>query len=235
MKFPQFFKSLKTRLVVSVYMLLIATLWAFAIYTNNYLRDHLEKLLGQQQQAIVTYVASEIEMDVEERFRSLDLVSKQITTRMIENPSELQQFLAVRVVFNQIFNGGVLVTRRDGVVVASTLAGVDRVGHDFSDRDHISAALRGEPTIGTAVHGRALKSALFGMAVPIRNMQGEVIGAFAGVTDLNKPNFLQNVAESKANRSGPEKSGAWISDISASMGDGSRRPTGAESNEKTSP
>ena len=36
-------------------------------------------------------------------------------------------------------------------------------------------------------------------------------------------------------RSGPEKSGAWISDISASMGDGSRRPTGAESNEKTPP
>jgi hypothetical protein len=36
-------------------------------------------------------------------------------------------------------------------------------------------------------------------------------------------------------RSGPEKSGAWISDISASMSDGSRRPTGAESNEKTAP
>ena len=36
-------------------------------------------------------------------------------------------------------------------------------------------------------------------------------------------------------RSGSEKSGIRISDISASMGDGSRRPTGAESNEKTSP
>ena len=38
-----------------------------------------------------------------------------------------------------------------------------------------------------------------------------------------------------ANRSGSEKSGIRISDISASMCDGSRRPTGAESNEKTSP
>jgi len=36
-------------------------------------------------------------------------------------------------------------------------------------------------------------------------------------------------------RSDPKKSGAWISDISASMGDGSCRPTGAESNEKTPP
>ena len=36
-------------------------------------------------------------------------------------------------------------------------------------------------------------------------------------------------------RSGSEKSGIRISDISASMCDGSRRPTGAESNEKTSP
>ena len=36
-------------------------------------------------------------------------------------------------------------------------------------------------------------------------------------------------------RSGPEKSGGRISDISASMSDGSRRSTGAENNEKTSP
>ena len=36
-------------------------------------------------------------------------------------------------------------------------------------------------------------------------------------------------------RDGPGKADIEISDISASMGDGSRRPTGAESNEKTSP
>ena len=34
-------------------------------------------------------------------------------------------------------------------------------------------------------------------------------------------------------RDGPGKSDIGISDISASMGDGSRRLTGAESNEKT--
>ena len=36
-------------------------------------------------------------------------------------------------------------------------------------------------------------------------------------------------------RSGPEKSSSRISGISASMSDGSRRSTGAENNEKTSP
>ena len=38
-----------------------------------------------------------------------------------------------------------------------------------------------------------------------------------------------------AERSGPEKSSSRISGISASMSDGSRRSTGAENNEKTSP
>ena len=46
---------------------------------------------------------------------------------------------------------------------------------------------------------------------------------------------LARLALGDALRSGSEKSGIRISDISASMGDGSRRPTGAESNEKTSP
>ena len=47
-------------------------------------------------------------------------------------------------------------------------------------------------------------------------------------------NYRQLLSEGRI-RSGSEKSGIRISDISASMCDGSRRPTGAESNEKTSP
>lgn len=50
----------------------------------------------------------------------------------------------------------------------------------------------------SGAHSKAL---LIGIAVPIRDKAGRVVGAFAGVTDLSRPNFLQQ-AESKYGHSG---------------------------------
>ena len=70
----------------------------------------------------------------------------------------------------------------------------------------------------------------------ILNPDGSVGGRSAAYTRLSDGSFSQVSANSLDNyRSGAGKSGIRISDISASMCDGSRRPTGAESNEKTSP
>ena len=63
--------------------------------------------------------------------------------------------------------------------------------------------------------------------VPCLDYGSGVLAATKKITKSDK--------EVEKARSGPEKSGAWISDISASMSDGSRRSTGAESNEKTPP
>jgi hypothetical protein len=50
----------------------------------------------------------------------------------------------------------------------------------------------GQPFVGKVVH-----ALVFVMAAPIRDPQGKVIGALAGVTDLGKPNFPDIIAENR--------------------------------------
>jgi PAS domain S-box-containing protein len=64
------------------------------------------------------------------------------------------------------------------------------------DREYIATTLReGKSVIGRPVIGRALHSPVLVIAVPIRDAGAKVIGALAGVTDLGKPNFLDNITD----------------------------------------
>ena len=50
--------------------------------------------------------------------------------------------------------------------------------------------------------GRVIHNHVFGIAVPIRNSQGKVIGALAGGIDLTKPNFLDKIAHNRFGKTG---------------------------------
>jgi len=194
--------SLKVRITVAMLTVMVLALWALSWFGTRSLWLDMESALGNQQFATASYIAAEIENNVSARVAALELIAGAIQPKMLEKPAALQDFLDQRFVLHQQFNGGVMITGHDGVVVVSTPKSLDRLGHDFSDRDHIAAALRGRKAIGSPVVGRALKAPLIGIAVPIRDRSGRVIGVLAGVTDLSRPNFLQQVAESRYGRTG---------------------------------
>jgi hypothetical protein len=50
--------------------------------------------------------------------------------------------------------------------------------------------------------GKKVPAPIVGMAVPIRDVGGKVIGALAGVTDLGRPNFLGNVTANRYGKTG---------------------------------
>jgi len=61
---------------------------------------------------------------------------------------------------------------------------------------------KAKATIGRPVISKKLNVPVFVIAVPVRDTQGKVIGALAGVTDLGKPNFLDKVTENHYGKSG---------------------------------
>jgi PAS domain-containing protein len=90
-----------------------------------------------------------------------------------------------------MFNGGVWVSGPDGTVIASNVPTL--VGASYADRDYMVSVLKdNKPAISKPITGKVLKDAIFAIAVPIHDANGKVIGALAGVTDLGKPNFLDN-------------------------------------------
>ncbi|SDH82876.1 PAS domain S-box protein [Propionivibrio dicarboxylicus] len=194
--------SLKVRITVAMLSVMVLALWVLSWFGSRSLRLDMESVLGNQQFATASYIAAEIENNVSARVAALELIAAAIPPKLFEKTPALQDFLDQRFVLHQQFNGGVMITGHDGVVIASTPKSLERIGHDFSDRDHIAAALRGRKAIGSPVVGRALKAPLIGISVPIRDRTGRVIGVLAGVTDLSRPNFLQHVAESRYGRTG---------------------------------
>jgi diguanylate cyclase (GGDEF)-like protein/PAS domain S-box-containing protein len=56
--------------------------------------------------------------------------------------------------------------------------------------------------VGRPVFGKKLQAPVFGMTVPVRTPQGQVIGALSGVTNLSLPSFLDKIGQNHYGKSG---------------------------------
>ena len=165
-----------------------------AVHVSQILRKDMQHLLSEQQFSTVSFLAANVDREVNERLNSLKSVARGIGPDTLGNPAALQAFLEQRPVLQGLFNGGTFATGKDGTTIASLPLSADRIGVNFMDRDHIVGALiEGKATIGKPVMNKPLKAPLVTMAVPIRDVDGKVIGALTGTIDLGKPGFLDKI------------------------------------------
>ena len=122
---------------------------------------------------------------------------------MMGDTVALQAFLEERQVFQNLFSGGSFVTGRDGIATAAFPFVAERIGVNYAERDFMAAALKdGKAAIGKPVIGKVLGVPTFGMAMPIRNPQGQVMGALVGATNLGLPNFLDEISQNQYSKTG---------------------------------
>ena len=165
----------------------------------------MQALLGEQQRAAVSVLAADISTSLNVRRESLALIASAMKATVIDRPDSVQLYLEQQPVLGLLFNAGVFVTRLDGTAIAE-MPHIGRVGLNYMDRDHIAAALsQGKASVGGPVIDKRLHVPIFSMVVPIRDLQGKVVGALAGATDLSQPNFLDSVRTG-----GNEKSGGYL-------------------------
>ncbi len=198
-----FFRSLKTRVTLVSLVLFLISIWSLVYFHRNDLKEDLQNLLGAQQFSTASILAADVNQEIDFRLRSLADVAKGITPAIFYNTAKLQLLLEERPILKNLFNGGYFVTTSDGTATASIPLSANRVGLNYSERDHIAAALKqGKSTVSKPVIGKVLQSPVFSMAVPIRNADGMVIGAISGVVDLSKPNFLDNITDNRHGKTG---------------------------------
>ncbi|WP_296494487.1 EAL domain-containing protein [Rhodoferax sp.] len=195
--------SLKTRLTLFMLAVFVLSIWALSLFTSRLLQEDMERLLGEQQFSTVSFVAAQVGEELVERFDALDQIAKQAGADLTRSAPAMQTLLEQRPMLQNLFNAGTLIVGPDGNTIASVPVASGRVGVNYLDRDHIAEALKeGKRAIGKPVIGKQLQAPVFGMAVPIRNAQGQVIGAMSGVIDLSKPNFLDKITRSNFGRTG---------------------------------
>jgi PAS domain S-box-containing protein len=196
-------QSLQTRVTFTTLAIFLASLWSLSFFASQMLRKDMEGLLGEQQFSTVSYVAAEINHDLNDRLRALKTVADTVSPTILGNIAAMRTFLEERPLLQSQFNGGVIAYRLDGTAIAEVPLSAGRIGVNYMDIDTVAAALKeGKSTIGRPVMGKKVLASVFGMTVPIRDTQGKVIGALSGVTNLGKSSFLDVLTKNRYGKTG---------------------------------
>ncbi len=195
--------SLKTKISLATLSIFLAGIWSLSFYASQMLRKDMEDLLGEQQFSTVSMVAAQVNRELESRLKALEVVAGAATQVMQDGPAAIQTFVEQRLTMQTMFNGGIVVHDINGTAIADFPLPATRVGINFIGVDVVAAALReGKSSISRPVLGKTLKHPVLGVAVPIRDAQGKIIGAISGVTNLGTPNFLDQITDSHYGKTG---------------------------------
>ncbi|MDP1524654.1 MAG: PAS domain-containing protein [Rhodocyclaceae bacterium] len=194
---------LKTRITVFTLTIFVLSIWSLSFYASRMLERDLQNLMGEQQFSAASLTAEGLNEQFADRFEYLDTVADQAIPFMFREGAVLQAFIESKQILKLMFNAGAFITDTDGKAIASFPRSLDRTSTSYMDRDYIIAALKeGKATVGQPTIGRKLGGPVFVMATPIKDSQGKIIGALAGVIDLSQPNFLDKVTNSHYGASG---------------------------------
>jgi PAS domain S-box-containing protein len=197
------FNSIRTRVAAAMLAIFFVSIWSLSYFTSLMLKKDMERLLGSQQVSTVSMLAANVNQELTVRLEALKTVAATMGPDVIGNATALQILLKDRPVLHGFFTGGVVVYRTDGVAIADIPLSAHRMGTSGLGDDSVSLALRqGSPTIGQPFMDKTLSAPVFGMAVPIHDGRGRVVGALSGVTDLSKPCFLDSLLESRYGKTG---------------------------------
>ena len=193
--------SLNVRITLSTLVVFLASLWSLSFLVSQMLHRDMEHQLGEQQLSTVSVIADSINNDLKLRFDALKNVAS-LTAPLMTNGAALQASLEQRPIIHSLFNGGAIVYRPDRIAVAEIpMSG--RISVNYSNRDSVVAALdEGKASISRPVRSQQMNAPIFLMTVPIRDVQGKVIGALSGVVDLGHPNFLDQIAGNRYGKGG---------------------------------
>ena len=195
--------SLRTRLVTATIVVFLLGIWSLTLYVSQMLRKGMESLLGEQQFSTASMVANQINSGLETRLQTLEKAAADMTEPMRKGVAAVQSALDQRQDIQAAFNGGSYVVDAGGTAIADYPLSSERVGINYLDREYVVAPLKeGRPIIGTPIIGKKAKAPVIVMAAPIRNADGLILGAIAGVTKLDWPNFLDQISQSRHGKTG---------------------------------
>jgi PAS domain S-box-containing protein len=192
--FRIFWKSLRTRITLLVLVIVLASIWGLTSHFGEALREDYQRLLGEQQLSTSTYLAREIDQELADRLHALARVAGIVTPEVMADGEAARALLGNRLMINDLFNGGMLLIRPDGIAIAESGVDAGRVGVGYLNVETVAIALKeGRANIGQPLIGKKLAQPVFGITVPVRDAQGRIIGAVSGITNLSQPNFLDGI------------------------------------------
>lgn len=195
---PRIFNSVITRLLcIALCIVIIGAVLRYQVL-SDFLRQDLSSVAEQQQLALATYVARDIDGKIISRQVLLDRLAASLPLALLNQPDALRTWLKERFVYQTLFSSGFYVIDLRGKSLADYPLLPERATSDYSQRDYFKGAMTGASFIGRPVIGRIAKVPVLPMSVPVKNAEGEVQAVFVGATVLAGNGFLDSLLQSRA-------------------------------------
>ena len=201
---PFHLQSLKSRITVAALFVILAGMWTLSLLATRILRLDMEQMLGDQQYATVSMLATHINGELDSRSRALTSAALSIGPEFLADTAAVQQFLDSRTTLQTMFNAGLIITDQTGRVRAGypSTAGI-RIGSSLADDNGVTIALRaGQPAISQPFQGGTSKTPVFSQSVPLFDADKRIVGTLSGFTDLSLPNFFDLLSKNRYGRTG---------------------------------
>lgn len=177
--------NLANKAALTAALLFIGGFLPLVYFSTLALERNLMALLANQQTASVRHVAKDLEQNMRLRIDALQDVANKLPMDKGLDRRALAGFLGSRIAIYRFYANGVVVIGRDGYGIADHPQVVGRGDGDFRQMEYFQEVMKtGKPAIGKPRVGRFTREPGVGVAVPIKNAQGETIGVMVGFLSL---------------------------------------------------
>ncbi|WP_316672931.1 PAS domain S-box protein [uncultured Tolumonas sp.] len=195
-------KTLKFRVIGIATLAIIFSFWILTISITKFLEQDISALLESQQFSTASYIAADINAKVVQRIELLSQNAKLIS-QDFDSPEKMREFLKGRLGLLTLFPSGLVVIDKQGVGIAEFPSQSGREKAFFDDREYFQAALStGQTVIGKPRISRFNHQPLVGIATPIKNTAGELIGVLAGFVPFSDKSLFGQVERSIIGKTG---------------------------------
>ncbi len=198
------FVSLKTKMSITVSVLMTVVLLSLAIVSLWYFERQFKETISQQQFTLVSVLVEEIDNKILAAQEGLVAVSGSATPDMVLDSRKAQAFLDERVGTRAVFDSGLFIFNPAGILIAASPPEPLLQGKDYTFRDYIKRTLAsGRPQISAPFFStQKHHHPIIMFTAPIFDAKGKLKGILGGALDLLKDNFLGKLAAIKIGKHG---------------------------------
>lgn len=196
-------RSLQVRITLGVLLVSLIVLWSAVLILDRTLRQDMENSILAQQFSTVSLIATEVDRSIRERQQIVEAIADDYQSALLGDPFSAQAILDQYPLPPAIFNWGVIILDQQGIAVASVPHDIQRTGVSFIDYPGIRDILAGGKSLITdPLFSEHSQQPVIALESPIRDQDQRVIGVAVGVVNLQLPNFLDQIGNSKYGSTG---------------------------------
>jgi diguanylate cyclase (GGDEF)-like protein/PAS domain S-box-containing protein len=198
---PAKLRSIKTKATLIVTACVVASLVLVSALETYRVKSDLRELLGNQQIALVSRMADEIDEKLSFAHSVLIAMSKAIPAAIASDPAQLKKYLEGRTAARLLFDNLLVFSPTGTTLLDLAASGLE--GASVSDREFFQKVMADrKPNISQPFLGRNSKRPYVVLTAPILDRRGKVVAVLAGSLDLMRPNFLGKLSAASVGRKG---------------------------------